>query len=67
MKNIVENKYTLYSKIIGGTRNKKHKSSNDFIKLYSLGISLIDKNLNRDFFIVEHNVKAIKVTKQIII
>ena len=43
MKNIVENKYTLYSKIIGGTRNKKHKSSNDSIKLYSLGISLLIK------------------------
>ena len=56
-------KYTLYSKLVSGTRNKKIASSDDLPSLYDKGIDIFnkDKKRERNYFIIEHGVRAIKV------
>jgi hypothetical protein len=56
-------RFTLYSKLVDGARNKKIKDSNNYESLYDRGMKELEKDIERkrDFFIVEHGVRAIKL------
>lgn len=56
-------KFTLYSKLVSGSRNKTIESSDNYDKLYNKGMKELSKDMNRkrDYFIVEHGVRAIKL------
>jgi hypothetical protein len=56
-------RYTLYSKLVSGTRNKKIVESDDLTSLYDKGLKLLKKDVKRErnYFIVEHGVRAIKI------
>jgi len=62
-------KYGLYSKLVGKSRNKKIKESNNYEKLYDKGISLFnkDKERLRDYFIVEYGVKATTINNTVVL
>jgi hypothetical protein len=62
-------KYTLYSKLVSGTRNKKIASSNDLSSLWDKGMKILNKDekRERDYFIIEHGVRAIKVQNTIVL
>ena len=62
-------KYGLYSKVVGKSRNKKIKESNNYEKLYDKGISLFnkDKERLRDYFIVEYGVKATTISNTVVL
>lgn len=56
-------KFTLYSQLVGNPRYRTINSSNDFENLYNKGIKEASKDVERkrNYFIVEHGVKAIKI------
>ena len=62
-------KYGLYSQLVGKSRNKKIKESNNYEKLYDKGISLFnkDKERLRDYFIVEYGVKATTINNTVVL
>ena len=62
-------KYGLYSQLVGKSRNKKIKESNNYEKLYDKGISLFnkDKQQLRDYFIVEYGVKVTTISNTIVL
>lgn len=56
-------KFTLYSKSVRSSRLKTIKSSDDYTQLYDKGMVELAKDVKRerDFLIVEHGVRAIKL------
>ena len=62
-------KYGLYSQLVGKSRNKKIKESNNYEELYGKGISLFNKDKQhlRDYFIVEYGVKVTTISNTIVL
>jgi len=57
-------KFTLYSKLVCGVRYKTIKSSDNYEEVYDKGMLLLNKDIrqDRDYFIIEHGVRAINLT-----